>query len=265
MIENSLLWRISHQYSTEYSYLFGTMHVRDIHAFERADEITHLFVGGYHLYLETNLDMANSKFAQQTFSLDDTKHFDKCVKPKSLLKCQRIIQKSFGFNVMKFNSTHPIALSSALASSVLENSYSVPLDQYLWNYAQSSHVFCDGLESLEEQMQVVHSMDIEKQFRNIIAISKKPESYRKRILKLIELYRDENIIELLKVSKKGMGSDKNLMLKERNFRMADRIAKKSKVHKAVFAIGAGHLAGKNGILNLLKQKGFTVKPISRLL
>ncbi len=29
----------------------------------------------------------------------------------------------------------------------------------------------------------------------------------------------------------------------------------------MFVVGAAHLGGKNGLINLLKQKGYTVRPV----
>jgi uncharacterized protein YbaP (TraB family) len=49
---------------------------------------------------------------------------------------------------------------------------------------------------------------------------------------------------------------------ERNFKMADKIAAFLKTDKTHFVVvGAGHLVGKNGVLQLLRDKGFKVKQL----
>jgi hypothetical protein len=32
----------------------------------------------------------------------------------------------------------------------------------------------------------------------------------------------------------------------------------------LFAVGAGHLAGENGVINLLKKKGYTLTPLANI-
>jgi len=44
--------------------------------------------------------------------------------------------------------------------------------------------------------------------------------------------------------------------------MTDRIIELAIKQPLFCAIGAGHLAGKSGILRLLKQQGLTIKPIN---
>lgn len=49
---------------------------------------------------------------------------------------------------------------------------------------------------------------------------------------------------------------------DRNFKMADKIAAYLKTDKTYFVVvGAGHLVGKNGVIQLLKDKGFKVKQL----
>jgi hypothetical protein len=46
--------------------------------------------------------------------------------------------------------------------------------------------------------------------------------------------------------------------------MSDRISNFAKQNTIFVAIGAGHLSGQKGVLNLLKQNGFSVNPIKIL-
>jgi len=59
-----------------------------------------------------------------------------------------------------------------------------------------------------------------------------------------------------------MGKLRKMMIDDRNFIMADRIAKMTSQQTAFVAVGAGHLGGKKGVLRLLKLKDIKLKPIS---
>jgi len=48
---------------------------------------------------------------------------------------------------------------------------------------------------------------------------------------------------------------------ERNANWIAKIRKMTASQSILFAVGAGHLGGENGVLNLLKKEGFTIIPI----
>jgi hypothetical protein len=50
-------------------------------------------------------------------------------------------------------------------------------------------------------------------------------------------------------------------LDERNNKWIPEIAKFSKEHSVFYGFGAGHLGGKQGVVNLLKEAGYTVTPV----
>lgn len=259
MLENSLLWRFYHPLTECGGYIFGTMHVKDLRAFGRIDELQNILLEGHHLYIETNLDLANSPMAQRAFTLPENLQLSNYLSPKALAKCRSMLLRSFDLDIMQYNKLHPMAVSGAITTSILSKDESVSLDHYLWNLAKSMNIHHDGIETIEEQLAIFKSMNIERQLNAIVQISKNPSKFRKKLLSLIRDYQSENIRALISKSKKGMGRDKVRLLKERNFIMAHRISALSVKHSAIFAVGAGHLAGKNGILNLMKQKGYVVK------
>jgi uncharacterized protein YbaP (TraB family) len=51
------------------------------------------------------------------------------------------------------------------------------------------------------------------------------------------------------------------LLYDRNKRWADQFEVISKQKSTLYAVGAGHLGGEQGVINLLKQKGYTVRAI----
>ena len=55
----------------------------------------------------------------------------------------------------------------------------------------------------------------------------------------------------------------NLMkaLFKRNQNWIPKIEEKIKDHSCFIAVGAAHLPGDKGVLNMLKQKGYTVTPV----
>jgi hypothetical protein len=51
------------------------------------------------------------------------------------------------------------------------------------------------------------------------------------------------------------------VLTKRNLKMADRIKEMSAGKSCFFAVGAAHLPGEDGLIELLTAKGFKVEPV----
>ncbi len=59
----------------------------------------------------------------------------------------------------------------------------------------------------------------------------------------------------------SMGAFENLLLGNRNQNWIPKIQQITTEKPTFFAVGAGHLGGKKGVIALLKEAGFTVKAI----
>ena len=78
----------------------------------------------------------------------------------------------------------------------------------------------------------------------------------------VDYYREKNITILDSIYKLAFSKKAHdALIINRNKVMTDSIASISKRGSLFAAVGAAHLAGKEGIINLLIQKGYTVKPV----
>lgn len=237
------------------------MHVRDQRAFSRIEQVKDILKSVTALYLETDLSVMQESFVQQVFVLEDNQRISDFFRPHIYSKYKHIIKKSFDVDISMYDAMHPMVLNNAILTSILNPDQDVALDHYIWKMANDMELRCGGIETAAEQMAVVKSLKISAQIKSIKDIARSPQAFRKKLYKLMGYYQAEDIHNLYQSSKKGMGSAKKLMLKERNFRMAARIDNLAAQRTCLFAIGAGHLSGNNGVLSLLKSKGLTVHPV----
>ncbi len=83
--------------------------------------------------------------------------------------------------------------------------------------------------------------------------------------KLIEIYKAQDSDSLYDSMMKQMIEENTLpvevLLDERNKNWIPKIEKAINEKPSFIAVGGGHLGGKNGVLNLLKAKGYKVKAI----
>jgi uncharacterized protein YbaP (TraB family) len=104
-------------------------------------------------------------------------------------------------------------------------------------------------------------ISVENQLKSMLKTFKSFKQFRRQVLKMAELYEKADIQQLYQSSKKSAGSERKLLIYDRNKIMADRIAIMVSEQTIVCAIGAAHLAGKKGVLRYLKMKGLEVKPV----
>ena len=120
-------------------------------------------------------------------------------------------------------------------------------------------------ETLEEQMGFFDSMSDELKIELIMQTVRKIDSNEEEWVKMQNLYLDQNLTELLKVGEfKGEMSDfMNTTISEnRNVKWVSKLDKEFDKNNLFIAVGAAHLQGDRGLINLLLSKGYVLTPIS---
>jgi uncharacterized protein YbaP (TraB family) len=110
-------------------------------------------------------------------------------------------------------------------------------------------------------MNTFKEISLEFQLKQLKDICRNVNKFRKTLKKLSLSYKNQDINKLYKVSKKAMGALKYKLIYERNSIMTQNILKLSNNHATFISIGAAHLAGKHGVLRLLKDQNCILKPI----
>jgi uncharacterized protein YbaP (TraB family) len=151
---------------------------------------------------------------------------------------------------------------AAISESLLLKDHLESLDQELWNRAKSMDKICVGLESFEDQMKTMQQISIEDSVRQIRDIGRNPAKFRRNLHKMITFYVDQDVVNLYKSSLKQLQGLRKKLLFGRNVNMACKLADLMQTSTVFAAVGAAHLAGEKGMLRLLTQKGFNVKPIN---
>ena len=84
---------------------------------------------------------------------------------------------------------------------------------------------------------------------------------------MVNVYRDQDLDrmdELMKKSDPGMESYMDLLLYDRNRRWVSLMPEQMKEGSILFAVGAGHLPGDQGVIKLLQKQGYSVKPMDNV-
>lgn len=260
--KQSLLWQIHSEFSEVPSYVFGTMHIKNSIFFSHLEQVYAAIDETEYYAAEYDLSEAQQGLSPLLFHLPDGKVLSDYIKGKKYHKLQSIIKKAFGIDLDQVQNLLPIFITNLLTQHILAQNSSISLDEHLWNYAQQQEKKCTGVERFQEQIEILQNIEVEKQIKMLLDIGKNVSKYRRQILRLSEIYQKGDARLLYQITKKSSGKLRKLMLYQRNEIMADRIANFTNKTSIFASIGAAHLAGEKGVLRYLKQKGFSVKPIT---
>lgn len=230
------------------------MHIRDDRAYKLCDNLYPLILQSDCFIGEMDLDMSGSETQIPRY---DLQHY---FKDKTYQKMQRQIKKSYQVDLDHFSHLHPLMIMSILSTSVLESEHQVSLDEHLWKYAKDHGKKTIGLESYEEQLQILHSIEPCLIYKQLLKISRKPSTIRKSSSHSVDLYLQGRIHKLYLLSKSSMQQLRKKVIYERNRKMVSVINHLDSTTQNFITVGAGHLSGKFGLLSLLKKSGWKIHP-----
>lgn len=129
-----------------------------------------------------------------------------------------------------------------------------------------------GLESFQEQFDVIDKMSDSDQIVLLKNTLKNYSQLTKQFRKLLDIYLDRDLERLQRLADEQTRADSDeeqqvidrlmaRMLDERNVRMLERITKIIQKDSAFIAVGALHLPGQSGLIDGLRQQGFSITAI----
>jgi uncharacterized protein len=175
-------------------------------------------------------------------------------------KMRKQILKSFKVDVERYDHLHPLMIMSAVSHTILETDHKVSLDEHLWNFAKDNELNLQGLESAQEQIDLLHSIDPEPLYKQIRDISGSPSKLRSFTSRALNHYVKGEIHPLYQLTKSSMHDLRKTVIYRRNEGMVRRILSFDTSNSYFITVGAGHLSGKRGILTMLRKAGYQVKP-----
>jgi uncharacterized protein YbaP (TraB family) len=230
--DNQLLWQITGKGLKKPSYLFGSYHSNDTRLFEFSDSTFSAILNAEAIVLEADI--------YSLFTLYDSR--------------DEKIQLEIDANGKPYTSNKK-ASSTKYGN---ENGRPQFLDAYFQQIAYNSGKKFFPLESVQSQMDAYENITYHnyKEF-SISTLSLSEEN-------ILQTYLSgdiETMRQSLKAQLAVSANAYNLLITNRNVLMAKGIDSLCRKHSLFVAVGAAHLAGKEGIIQLLKNKGYTVRQV----
>lgn len=260
-MKNSLLWVITPKDGGPDSYLFGTMHVRDLRAFEWLDPALACLEQCTVFATEFDFSDTDSAAVATVLQLPPDTALDELLKPGAWKRLEFYCRKKLKVPAGNMRFLHPMTVSMALTNDLVTSEAALSLDETLWEKARALGKRTAGVETFEEQLETLKQIPFDLHLKNLTWLLKNYTRQKRRLKKMFCWYRAGNIRELYRAAKKDAKGMRKLLLYERNAIMARRFTEIARQESLFCAVGAGHLYGQKGLLRLLKKAGFTVKPV----
>lgn len=259
--KKSLLWQIEHPALAGPSFLFGTMHVRDEQAFGFLEKISGRLEQCAALATEYNLSTDSQPNLASSMLLPEGTYLNDLFSPKQYHKLRRILLKAFGVDLRFFSRFVPLLIINIVSEQLLQQDRPRALDLELWHMAGNQGKLRLGIETLEEQLAVLRQIPLDHQVQLLRSLARNVSRFRHATLRSTSLYQSADPQRLYQVVRRSSQGMRSLLLFERNRIMAERIHHIIRDQPTFCAVGAGHLAGKTGVIRLLKQQGYGLAPV----
>jgi uncharacterized protein YbaP (TraB family) len=260
----ALFWEISGNGLSENSYLFGSIHIQDKQVFQLDSVVWNRFEKASQFALEFDLENVNKREVANRMMMP--KPYSELLSKKDYRLLKNAVKKNTKIPFFLAKRMKPFFVSALISQSVLVQDEKDPLDLFFLKKARKANKTILELESFDEQMNVIDQTSLEDQLENLLTLIREPnlkEKLREEAEKLIETYLsqdDTKLYQLILESDESEAFMRNFLI-ERNHNMHKKIQTFITTGSTFIVVGAGHLAGEDGLINLLKNQGYTLTPI----
>jgi len=263
-----LLWKIEDPASGKYAYLFGTVHVIPSDQYFLPAGFEAAFASAEKIY--TEVDMDEMQELSGLMGIMDRLFMDGDLRLSELLSESeyQLLSNHFdsiGIPLQFFERFKPLFLSALTASEgnpmAFRDGRLKSYELELAEMARLQEKGLEGLETLEFQLSLFDSIPYSVQAQMLL------ESVRAHQSASDEMYRWYREQEIEKLAASVATSDASLfpyvemMLDHRNRNWVPLIASAMRTNVCLFAVGAGHLGGKGGVLSRLREAGLRVQRV----
>ena len=272
-LPQALLWKIEHADNAEPSYLFGTIHMipkEDYflpsglqEAFDKTDNVV------FEIDMDDMSDIGSLMGLLSSLMMKDGMTLNGLLTDAEYSEVSAYFE-NMGLPMFLLNKVKPMFLSMLaeinMDPGAMQSEDIVSYEQELYQKAQDTEKEVGGLETMKYQLSLFDSIPYKDQAKMLLEAVRGTSTESDMFAETVALYKSQNIEAMVAmVGESDAGKDSNfedVLLHNRNQNWIPVMSKMMTTGPVFFAVGAGHLAGKSGVINLLKKQGFKLTPVS---
>ncbi len=263
--DNTLLWEISGNGLKKPSFLFGTFHLLckdDIHF---SDQLKNAVNSVDEVYMEMKLDDPSMMLGGMMYmNMKNGKTLESLYTAEEYKRLEAYFSDTLKMPMLLFQKAKPYFLVALLYPRMMNCPNPSGVEEELMKIAKEDKKEIKGLETMQFQASVFDSIPYEWQAKELLKNIDSFSVYKDEFDTMLDFYKNQQMDSLkTMVGKSEFGSDKydDLLLKNRNKNWVKQLKEIMKNKSVFVAVGAGHLVGDAGLINLLKKAGYKVVPL----
>jgi uncharacterized protein YbaP (TraB family) len=265
----SCLWKVVSKESTVY--LLGSVHLLKPDAYPLSRTIEQAFDDATRIALEVNMDSLDSPDAQRMIMtkalLPEGNKLNDVVSPATYRVVQQKVQ-ALGLDIQVLTRMKPWFLSLSLVAMKMQQLGYDPqhgVDRHYFERARKAKKEVLGLETAEFQIDLLDSLSGKAQEESLLQTIKELDQVETEFEQIVSAWaagQEKQLSETLLKSFKEYPDIYAKLITERNRNWLPKIESFFRNgHKTLVIVGAAHLVGREGVLDLLRQKGYSIEQL----
>ena len=272
-VSAQILWKVEKPGSDKVSYILGTHHFAPLSVLDSLQDLPAALQNCDRLYGELDMEVMNSPASmmkmQQFLMAPADSTLDKVLTPLQLDSVKNVMDKLTGGQLPfeMLYSLKPSGISTQIAAIMSmqifpELNPMEGLDKTMQDRAKALGKPVGGLETLDFQMQTLYGRPIAKQAEGLMKNIRDIDTEAVRAKELASSYMNQDLDAILKamIEEESDPEEYEQLLYSRNDNWVKQLAAEIPSESLMVVVGAGHLPGERGVLNQLRNLGFTVTP-----
>jgi uncharacterized protein YbaP (TraB family) len=263
--DNTLLWQISGKGLKHPSFLFGTFHLMCADDIHFSDQLKEAIKQCDTMYMELDMDDPSTLLGGMLYmNMKDGKKLSDLYTAAEYKKLQTYFTDSLKAPLMMLERAKPYFLVALLYPRMMNCPSPAGVEEELLKIAKQDKKEIKGLETIQFQASVFDSIPYQWQAKELLKNIDSFSVYKKEFDDMLKLYKDQQLDSMQNmVGASEFGSEKyeDLLLNNRNKKWVSKLNGIMKSESVFVAVGAGHLTGEYGLINLLKKEGYKVEPL----
>ena len=262
---NTLLWKVSGKGLKKPSFLFGTFHLLckdDIHI---SDPLKRAITSVDTIYMEMDMDDPTVMLSGMMYmNMKDGKTLKDLYTPEEYARLQAYFSDTLKMPMMLFQKAKPYFLVALLYPRMMDCASPSGVEQEIIKIAKNEKKEINGLETMQLQASVFDSIPYEWQAKELLNNIDSFPKYKKEFDEMVLMYKNQQMDSLeSKITTSEFGGEEysEFLLGNRNRNWVHQLNSIMKKSSVLVAVGAGHLPGKDGLIELLRKEGYKVEPL----
>jgi len=267
--DNTLLWKISGNGLEKPSWLFGTIHLICADDAVLSENMKKAIRQCDEVYFEVDMDnIFEMMGAMKKMKMTGDTTLQDLLTESDYKKVKAYFETKGSMLPFSMLETYkPMLAASTLEQGDMPCDNTAMMEQVIMKVAKEQDKKIKGLESMSYQAGVLDSIPYRLQAEQLVSYidkANKGEGDNEEMEEMFRAYKSQDLKKLedmLVASDAGISAFTDILLYHRNRNWVEKLESLLPQKSLLIAVGAGHLPGEKGVINLLRKQGYKLTPV----